>query len=157
MTKENKENSGKVEIIAICNEEAKAKIPSDQLMIGSVKNPADPSEKFEIYGLVPKTNEECQTRYGCSLHELTEYGVRQLSYRPDYRAVMLDKEGKLKPNARQEAQTLFDGYQVGRKTTSKLKVTKEKASKMDSIEAKLAAKGKSLADLEKYIEKLKAS
>ena len=150
----------KKEIEHIENVDALSKIPQDQRLTATVKNPVNDSQVFEIYTLIPKTDEEAKDRYDCSMADIIEMGVRQMTYRPSYSSVMLNDDGTLKANAHDEIQTLLDGYTIGRKSSATGGI-KAKAKVADSITAALAKRsaelGKdiSLAELMNKIAKLK--
>jgi len=103
--------------------------------------------KYEIYWLLPITDikeelaalsEECQARYDCSLVDMIEYAVRQLTTRADYKTVGFTDAGELKENGHKFMQDVADNYKVGAKGTGTGGV-KAKATKLDNMVAKYGA------------------
>lgn len=118
--------------------------------IGFAKGSLD---KYQIVWLIPTTDEEAQTRYGCDLKELVAAGIRKLSTMPDYPTVGFNEDGTLKDGGHKAMQTLADGYKPGRKASAdpSAKIT---AAKVKSAEkdlgmdfATMVAKMKELKEL----------
>ena len=111
--------------------------------------------KYEIYWLIPTTDEEAKDRYDCDLATLIESGIRQLTTRPDYKLVGFEENGELKDNGHEAMQTMADNYKVGARVAGT--GIKTKAVKLDSMVSKygdgsleeLEAKMAKLAELEK--------
>ena len=103
-------------------------------LITNIGYTAKADEKFQIAWPVPTTDEEAQTRYECPLADLVEAGIRQLSTRPDYKAVGFDEDGNLKPDGHLAMQTLADGYKVGQRAVAgaSVKVMAQKAKKAEA-------------------------
>ena len=103
-------------------------------LITNIGYTAKADEKYQIAWLVPSTDEEAQTRYECPLADLVEAGIRQLSTRPDYKAVGFDEDGNLKPDGHLAMQTLADGYKVGQRAVAgaSVKVMAQKAKKAEA-------------------------
>ena len=89
---------------------------------------ADRVQRYEIYFLVPTTDEECQERYGVPLSDLIAYGVQKISTGPNYLDAGFDYEtdenkkpitttAKLKANGHAEMQKLADEYKPGQRVT----------------------------------------
>jgi len=115
--------------------------------------------KYEIYWLLPVTgikdelialSEECQARYDCTLVDMVESGVRQLTTRPDYKSVGFDELGNLKPEGHAYMQAMADNYKVGARTAGE--GVKSKAAKLDNMVAKYGAG--SQAELEAKLAKM---
>ena len=114
----------------------------------------DSFDKYEIYYLIPTTEEECQERYNCSLADLIESGVRQLTTRPDYKGVGFNDNGTLKEGGHEAMQEHADNYKVGARVSGTGVNTK--AKKLDSMiseygggsEDELVAKLAKLKELE---------
>lgn len=104
--------------------------------------------KYEVYWLVPTSDEECKARYDTDLATLIEAGVRQLTTRPDYKGVGFTDSGELKEGGHEAMQEHADNYKVGARVAgegakSKAKkldtmVTKYGGGSQDELEAKLA-------------------
>lgn len=111
--------------------------------------------KYEIYWLIPTTDEEAKNRYDCDLATLVESGIRQLTTRPDYKEVGFSPEGELKPQGHELMQQHADNYKVGARVAGegiKSKALKHSAmvekyggGSENELEAKLAK----LEELEK--------
>ena len=111
--------------------------------------------KYEIYWLIPATDEEAKERYDCDLATLVESGVRQLTTRPDYKGVGFTEEGELKEDGHADMQAMADNYKVGARIAGEgVKSKAQKHSKMvekygGGSEAELQAKLDKLEELEK--------
>jgi len=117
-----------------------ALIQSDKRLQTNIGFTAKTTEKFEIYWLVPDTDEECKERYDCELKDLITAGVRQLTTRPDYKSVGFEEDGALKPNGHAEMQKMADGYKVGQRQAA-TGGQKAKAKKWDTVNSGLTAMG----------------
>ena len=110
--------------------------------------------KYEIYWLIPATDEEAKDRYDCDLATLVESGVRQLTTRPDYKGVGFTEEGELKDEGHEAMQAMADNYKVGARVAGEgIKSKAVKHSKMvekygGGSEAELQAKLDKLEELE---------
>jgi len=102
--------------------------------------------KYEIYWPLPVTgikddlialSEECQDRYDCSLVDMIESGIRQLTTRPDYKIVGFTDDGILKDNGHAAMQAMADNYKVGARAAGE--GIKSKATKLDNMVAKYGA------------------
>lgn len=110
--------------------------------------------KYEVYLPVPRTDEEAKVDYGCTLNDLVEYGVRQLSTRPDYKTVGFNDDGTLKEGGHEAMQAMADNYKVGARAIGT--GVKTKAKKLDNLvteygagsEDELVAKLAKLKELE---------
>ena len=107
--------------------------------------------KYEIYWLVPTTDEEAKARYDCNLGTLVESGVRQLTTRPDYKGVGFKDDGELKENGHELMQAMADNYKVGARVAGE--GAKAKATKLDSMVEKYG--GGSQEELEAKLAKMK--
>lgn len=107
--------------------------------------------KYEIYWLIPATEEEAQERYNCSLQDLVESGVRQFTTRPDYKGVGFNDDGTLKEGGHEAMQEHADNYKVGARVTGT--GVKTKAKKLDSIVAEYG--GGSEEELKARLQKMK--
>lgn len=90
--------------------------------------------KYEIYWLIPATNEEAKERYDCDLTTLVESGVRQLTTRPNYKDVGFEEDGELKEGGHGFMQDMADNYKVGARVTGT--GVKTKANKLDAMATK---------------------
>ena len=106
--------------------------------------------KYEIYWLIPTTDEECKYRYDCDLTTLIESGVRQLTTRPDYKTVGFDESGELKEGGHEAMQFMADAYKVGARVAGE--GIKSKAVKLDGMVAKYG--GGSQEELEAKLAKM---
>lgn len=87
--------------------------------------------KYEIYWLIPATDEEAKERYDCDLATLVESGVRQLTTRPDYKGVGFEEDGELKEDGQALMQAMADNYKVGARVAGEgIKSKAQKHSKM---------------------------
>jgi len=102
--------------------------------------------KYEVYWLLPVTgikeelvvlSEECQARYDCTLVDMIESGIRQLTTRPDYKSVGFTESGVLKDNGHAYMQAMADNYKVGARAAGE--GIKSKATKLDNMVAKYGA------------------
>ena len=106
--------------------------------------------KYEIYWLVPTTDEEAKEQYDCDLATLVESGVRQLTTRPDYKIVGFTEEGELKPEGHEAMQAMADDYKVGARIAGE--GIKSKAKKHSAMVEKYG--GGSESELEAKLAKL---
>lgn len=112
--------------------------------------------KYEIYWLIPATDEEAKARYDCDLATLVESGVRQLTTRPDYKSVgfvddkAADNYGELKEGGHKFMQDMADNYQVGARVAGE--GVKSKAKKHSDMVAKYG--GGSEAELQAKLDLL---
>ena len=107
--------------------------------------------KYEIYLPVPTSDEEAKDDYDCTLADIVEYGVRQLSTRPDYKTVGFNADGTLKEHGHEAMQTMADNYKVGARTAGV--GVKAKATKLDSLVSEYGAG--SQEELELKLAKMK--
>ena len=115
------------------NVDAAELIPQHKRLVTNIGAFRGAEDRFEIYFLIPETDEECQTRYDCDLAYLLSAGIRQLTTRVDYPSVGFEEEtGELKEDGHEAMQTLADGYRVGAKRVGTS--VKKKAAKLDSIQ-----------------------
>ncbi len=141
-----------------------ALIPNEKRLVTKIGSTKKSLQKYEIYFLVPETDEECQARYGIPLSALIIKGVQGLSTGPDYPGVGFDFKASakvtadpkntdkdfvdypLKRNAEgiiighSEMQTLADGYQPGQRVVG-TGGQKVKAAKYDALNAGLVGMG----------------
>ena len=119
-----------------------------------------PSEKYEVYWLLPVTDikdelkslsDECQERYDCDLVSLIEFGVRQLTTRPDYKTVGFTEDGELKPQGHENMQAMADNYKVGARAVGTS--VKAKAKDLDAVMA--TAEASSVEELKAKLAKMK--
>jgi len=117
--------------------------------------------KYEVYWLLPVTDikaelialsDECQARYDCTLVDMIESGVRQLTTRPDYKSVGFNADGNLKPEGHTYMQAMADNYKVGARQAGE--GIKSKATKLDNMVAKYGAG--SQEELEAKLAKMEA-
>ena len=129
------ENNGttKKEINYFANEKASELIPSDNRLVTNIGAHRGAEDRYEIYFLVPTTDEEAGARYDCNLGYLIEAGVRQIATRVDFPSVGFDEDGDLKAGGHAAMQVLADGYRVGAKRVAGVTV-KKKAAKLDEIQ-----------------------
>ena len=106
--------------------------------------------KYEIYWLVPSTDEEAKDRYDCDLATLVESGVRQLTTRPDYKGVGFTEDGELKEGGHEAMQEHADNYKVGARVAGE--GVKSKAKKLDTMVSKYG--GGSQDELEAKLAKM---
>jgi len=98
--------------------------PQEKTLITNIKASKEKGLKtYEVYWLVPSTDEEAQNQYNCTLKDLIGQGVRNLSTRPNYQLEFVDNE--LSPEAHQACQALADGYKCGSQRTSVNREMKE--------------------------------
>ena len=148
-----------------------ALIPNDKRLVTKIGSTKKSLQKYEIYFLVPETDEECKARYGIPLSALIIKGVQGLSTGPDYPSVGFDFEAitkvtadpknadkdfvdyPLKRNAEgiiighEAMQTLADGYQPGQHVAA-TGGQKAKAKKWDKVDAGLTAMGITEAEID---------
>ena len=136
------------------NVEAAEAIPQDQRLVTAIGFNRSAVDKFEVYWLIPKTDEEAKARYDCDLAYLISKGVRGLSTSPAYQDVGFNDDGSLKPEGHQAMQTLADGFKVGRRTTAGPTI-KAKAKEFDSLQAEAAEAGLDMATIRAMIAKKK--
>ena len=106
--------------------------------------------KYEIYWLIPTTDEECKERYDTDLATLVESGVRQLTTRPDYKTVGFTEDGQLKEDGQAFMQAMADNYKVGARVAGE--GVKSKALKLDTMVSKYG--GGSQDELEAKLAKM---
>lgn len=106
--------------------------------------------KYEIYWLIPTSEEECKDRYDCDLGTLVESGVRQLTTRPDYKGVGFEENGELKEGGHEAMQEHADNYKVGARVAGE--GVKSKAKKLDTMVSKYG--GGSQDELEAKLAKM---
>ncbi len=147
-----------------------ALIPNDKRLVTKIGSTKKSLQKYEIYFLVPETDEECKARYGIPLSALIIKGVQGLSTGPDYPGVGFDFDEEavttvdpkaadkpfvdypLKTNdegsviGHIEMQTLADGYQPGQRVAA-TEGQKAKAKKYDTLKSGTDSMGISNADL----------
>ena len=162
------ENNGTEKTNYHANMEAAEKIPSHKRLVTNIGAFRGSKEKFEVYFLVPVSDQECQVRYDCKLEYLIEAGVRQLATRVDYPSVGFDFEtdttdkiiaetGELKDGGHEAMQELADGYKVGAKRVAGT-TQKKKAAELDAV--RKGAEEVDMDDAEAlraYVERIKAS
>lgn len=129
------ENNGtaKKEINYHANMDASEAIPNTKRLTTNVGAIRGADERYEVYFLIPETNEEAIERYDCKLSDLVEMGVRQIATRVDYPSVGFDEVGDLKDGGHEAMQVLADGYKVGAKRITGV-TQKKKAAQFDSIQ-----------------------
>ena len=125
------------------NMEAAGKIDQAKRLVTNIGFKRGAEDKYEIYFLIPDSDEEAKARYDCSLADLIEMGVRKISTSPDYPTVMFDEEGNLKEGGHAAGQALADGYTVGRKSAGPS--VKAKAAEHDALLAAAADAGVDIA------------
>ncbi len=155
----------KVETEYHANMDAIDGIPQHKRLVTKIGSTKKSLQKYEIYFLVPETDEESKARYGVPLSALIIKGVQGLSTGPDYPGVGFnfdvpaittvypknaDKpfvDYPLKVNAETgnitghiEMQTLADGYKPGMRVAA-TGGQKVKAAKYDALNAGMAAMG----------------
>ena len=88
--------------------------PSDKTLITNIKASKTAGlQTYEVYFLIPDSDEESMEQYNCNLRDLIAQGVRNLSTRPPYQ---LEFEGEeLTPEAHARCQDLADNYRCGAK------------------------------------------
>ena len=106
--------------------------------------------KYEIYWLIPATDEEAKERYDCNLATLVESGVRQLTTRPDYKGVGFEDNGELKEGGHEAMQQHADNYKVGARVAGE--GVKSKAKKHSAMVEKYG--GGSEAELQAKLDLL---
>jgi len=117
---------------------------------------ASATDKYEIVWPIPANDEEAKDRYDCTIQDLVEAGIRQLSTRPNYKEAGFftdkDKEnyGELRPGGHEAMQELADSYKIGvRKAGVSQKAT---VKKVKTAEAELDM---SFDDMVKKLAELK--
>ncbi len=130
-----------------------AQIPSDARVETFITDRPN-TRKFKLVALVPKTDEEAQERYSCSMDELVRKGIVQLMYGLKASAIKAELE-----SGANEASILVNLQAMADEKTAEstrkpgaLREVKQKASRLDSIEAK--AKKAGFDTVEAYIEAL---
>ncbi len=145
-----------------------ALIPNDKRLVTKIGSTKKSRQKYEIYFLVPETDEECKARYGIPLSALIIKGVQGLSTGPDYPGVGFNFDAApvttvdpknadkpfvdypLKENEEGaiighiEMQTLADGYQPGQRVAASVAEkaeAKAKAKKYDVLNGGMTAMG----------------
>ena len=168
MTEEN--GTPKVETQYHAGSGDSALIPNDKRLVTKIGSTKKSLQKYEIYFLVPETDEECQARYGIPLSALIIKGVQGLSTGPNYPEVGFDfnvapvitddpkspdkpftdyplkndSEGNVSGHI--EMQTLADGFQPGQRAAA-TGGQKAKAKKYDALNAGMAAMGITEAEI----------
>lgn len=145
------EDTKKKEVNYHANTKAAEAIPQAKRLVTNIGFKRGATDKYEIYFVIPETDEEAKARYDCTLKDLVEMGVRKISTSPDYPSVMFNDDGSLKPHGHENGQALADNYRVGRKSAGPTQ--KAKAAKLDALEAAAEAAG---INLEEFIAKAKA-
>lgn len=149
--KENFKMSETTEKREIVYEPAVREFDNNSTLITNIGFTAKSDIKYEILWAIPSTDEEAKERYDCELKDLVMAGVRQLSTRPDYKAVGFNEDGSLKEGGHEAMQELADGYKVGQRQVGvSQKATVQKVKK---AEGEL---GMSLDDMVKKMAELKA-
>lgn len=121
MTEENGTNEKEESIIPIPGENPFSR---EQTLITNIKARKDKGlQTYEVYWLIPESDEESQEYYGCSLRDLIAQGVRNLSTRPNYQLEFVDD--LLTETGHANCQTLANNYKVGQKTPGVAKELKE--------------------------------
>ncbi len=170
MTENNGTSTPKVETEYHAGSGDSALIPNDKRLVTKIGSTKKSLQKYEIYFLVPETDEECKARYGIPLSALIIKGVQGLSTGPDYPGVGFDFDAvpietvdpknadksfvdyPLKKNEEGavvghiEMQTLADGYQPGQRVAG-TGGQKVKAAKYDALNAGMVAMGISEAEI----------
>jgi len=147
------EKTEKREIEIVANPDHVDNYPSDSRLVTSVGFRRGTDVKYEIYFMVPKTDEEAKERYDCDLAYLLTQGVRSISTRPNYQAVGFDKDGNLVPDGHNKMQAAADEYKIGRKGTGV--TVKAKARQMDEIAALAEGADMSMDELKDLLKKAK--
>lgn len=106
--------------------------------------------KYEVYWLIPTSDEESKERYDCNLDTLIESGIRQLTTRPDYKEVGFSENGELKEGGHEAMQAMADNYKVGARVAGE--GVKSKAKKLDGMVTKYG--GGSQEELEAKLAKM---
>ena len=125
------------------NMDAAGKIEQAKRLVTHIGFKRGAEDKYEIYFLIPDTDEEAKARYDCTLANLIEMGVRKISTSPDYPTVMFDEAGNLKEGGHEAGQALADGYTVGRKSAGP--GVKAKAAERDALYAAAEEAGVDIA------------
>ncbi len=145
------------EITYHANEEASEKIPNTKRLVTNIGAFRGVDTKYEIYFLIPESDEEASERYDCKLANLVEMGVRQIATRIDYPSVGFDEDGGLKEGGHEAMQVLADGYKVGAKRVAGV-TQKKKAAELDNIKKSAGEVDMDDADaLRAYVERIKKS
>ena len=113
--------------------------------------------KFEILASVPTNDTEAQERYKVNLSDLVRKGVVQLMYGLKDSAIKAILNENTSEEEKAKALQDLANEKTGERSvrTGAAAEVKAKAAKLSKLEEELAAKGKTLADLEKYIARLK--
>jgi len=147
----------KKEINYHANTDAAELIPSDRRLVTNVGAFRGADDRFEIYFLVPKTDEQAADRYDCTRDDLVEMGVRQIATRVDYPSVMFDEDGELKEGGHAAGQELADGYRVGAKRVAGA-TQKKKAAELDAVQKAAGEVDMNDADaLAAFVERIRKS
>lgn len=118
--------------------------PQEKTLITNIKARKNKGlQTYEVYWLVPDTDEEAQEQYGCSLKDLITQGVRNLSTRPNYQLEFV--EDKLTEDGHRLCQELANNYKVGQKSAG---IGKE----MKEIRAMAKDAGMTLAEIKELIQ-----
>lgn len=126
--------------------------PSEKTLITNIKASKEKGlQTYEVYWLIPDSDEESQERYKCSLKDLIGQGVRNLSTRPNYQLEFVDNV--LVNDGHAKCQALADEYVCGAARTSvnrELKEVKtmaiEAGMSMSELKAMIAAHKESLEE-----------
>ncbi len=112
------EETKKKEVNYHANMDAAEAIPQAKRLITNIGFKRGSVDKYEIYFVIPDSDEEAKSRYDCTLAELVAMGVRKISTSPQYPAVMFNEDGTLKPKGHEAGQELADGYKVGQRSSA---------------------------------------
>lgn len=135
------ENEKEESVIAVPTENPH---PQEKTLITNIKARKDKGlQTYEIYWLIPDTDEEAQEQYGCTLKDLVTQGIRNLSTRPNYQLEFVDD--KLTVEQHQTAQELANNYKVGQKAVG---IGKE----MKEIRSMAKDAGMSLSEIKELIQ-----
>ncbi len=171
MEENNGTSTPKVETEYHANMDAIDGIPQHKRLVTKIGSTKKSLQKYEIYFLVPETDEECKARYGIPLSALIIKGVQGMSTGPDYPGVgfnfdvpavtTVDPKNADKPfvdyplkvNAETgnitghiEMQTLADGYKPGMRVAA-TGGQKVKAAKYDILDAGMTTMGITKAEI----------
>jgi hypothetical protein len=140
------EKNEKVELNYLANAEAAAAIPSDQRLVTNIGQGKSGNDRYEVYFLIPKTDEECQARYGQDLAFLVELGVRNISTKPKFETAFDEASGTFDHAMLQK---LADEYRPGVRQPS----VKAEQARLGAEVAALTPEGMTTAEFIEWARK----
>lgn len=85
--------------------------PREKTLITNIRaRKAKGLQSYEVYWLIPDTDDEAMDQYNCDLKELIAQGVRSFSTHPNYQLEFVDDE--LTPEAHNRCQDLANNFKL---------------------------------------------